>query len=92
MAGDSHRGRGDAEEDDLSQMFDGVLPTCPTPLSLAAIQEEFAGTCKDFTSALHQVGNAFVVGPDDIDRVADVVRDAKVSAGCNQRCLWFCLS
>merc|ERR1711957_1132195 len=48
-----------------------------------AIREEVAGTYKDFMSALHQVGNAFVIGPDDIDRVADKIRDAKIEMGEN---------
>mmetsp|Transcript_30027 Transcript_30027/g.63696 ORF Transcript_30027/g.63696 Transcript_30027/m.63696 type:complete len:760 (-) Transcript_30027:358-2637(-) len=74
----SHRGRGE-EADDFS-LFEGA--SCPIP-SLTAIQEEVTGTYKDFTSALHQVSNAFVISPDDIDRMADKIRDAKIELGEN---------
>jgi len=74
----SHRGRG-GESDDFT-LFDGA--SCPIP-SFTEIQEEVTGTYKDFTSALHQVSNAFVISPDDIDRMADKIRDAKIELGEN---------
>lgn len=74
----SHRGRGE-NSDDFS-LFDGA--SCPIP-SFTEIQEEVTGTYKDFTSALHQVSNAFVISPDDIDRMADKIRDAKIELGEN---------
>ena len=56
---------------------------CPNLLSLGAIREEVNGTYNDFTQALHQVTNAFVINPDDIDRLADKIRDAKIELGEN---------
>ena len=76
----SHRGRGEDTEEDFS-LFEGV--GCPTIPSLNAIREEMNGTYKDFTQALHQVTNAFVISPDDIDRLADKIRDAKIKLGEN---------
>mmetsp|Transcript_41833 Transcript_41833/g.76454 ORF Transcript_41833/g.76454 Transcript_41833/m.76454 type:complete len:961 (+) Transcript_41833:75-2957(+) len=75
----SHRGRGD-ESDDFS-LFEGA--SCPAIPSFTAIQEEVTGTYTDFKSALHQVSNAFVISPDDIDRLADKIRDAKIELGEN---------
>ncbi|KAL3765206.1 hypothetical protein ACHAWU_010397 [Discostella pseudostelligera] len=75
----SHRGRGEDEED--FSLFDGAM--CPNLLSLGAIREEVNGTYNDFTQALHQVTNAFVINPDDIDRLADKIRDAKIELGEN---------
>jgi len=74
----SHRGRGEETED--FSLFEGA--TCPLP-SFTEIQEEVSGTYKDFTCALHQVSNAFVISPDDIDRLADKIRDAKIELGEN---------
>lgn len=75
----SHRGRGEDEED--FSLFEGAM--CPNLLSLGAIKEEVNGTYNDFTQALHQVTNAFVINPDDIDRLADKIRDAKIELGEN---------
>ncbi len=77
----SHRGRGEDEED--FSLFEGAM--CPNLLSLGAIKEEVNGTYNDFTQALHQVKNAFVINPDDIDRLADKIRDAKIELGENYR-------
>ncbi|KAL3774166.1 hypothetical protein ACHAWO_009234 [Cyclotella atomus] len=73
----SHRGRkgkGDDEE------FANTM--CPFP-SLTDIKEEVRGTCKDASSAFHQVLHAFVISPDDIDRMSDKIRDAKVELAEN---------
>eukprot|EP00578_Thalassiosira_sp_NH16_P025826 CAMPEP_0181086924 /NCGR_PEP_ID=MMETSP1071-20121207/6006_1 /TAXON_ID=35127 /ORGANISM="Thalassiosira sp., Strain NH16" /LENGTH=861 /DNA_ID=CAMNT_0023168793 /DNA_START=269 /DNA_END=2857 /DNA_ORIENTATION=+ len=75
----SHRGRGE-ETDDFS-LFEGAM--CPTIPSLTAISEEVNGTYKDILTSLHQVSNAFVISPDDIDRMADKIRDAKIELGEN---------
>ena len=75
----SHRGRGEDEED--FSLFEGAM--CPSLLSLGAIKEEVNGTYNDFFQALHQVSNAFVINPDDIDRLADKIRDAKIELGEN---------
>ena len=75
----SHCGRGEDEED--FSLFEGAM--CPSLLSLGAIKEEVNGTYNDFTQALHQVSNAFVINPDDIDRLADKIRDAKIELGEN---------
>ncbi len=56
--------------------YDAGGAFCPFP-SMKEINEEVMGTYKDATSAFHQVLHAFVISPDDIDRVADKIRDAK---------------
>lgn len=63
------KGRGDDED------FANTM--CPFP-SVTDIKEEVRGTCKDASSALYQVLHAFVISPDDIDRMSDKIRDAKV--------------
>ena len=78
----SHRGKGEVNDEDFT-LFDDVNAMCPTIPSLAMIQEEVNGTYKDFTSALHQVSTSFVISPDDIDRMADKIRDAKIELGEN---------
>lgn len=49
----------------------------PCPL-LPKIVEEVTGTYLDAKSACEQVLHAFFISPDDIDRVADKIRDAKL--------------
>ena len=55
---------------------------CPFP-SMKDIRDEVEGTCKDASSAFHQVLHAFVISPDDIDRMSDKIRDAKVELSEN---------
>ncbi|KAL3778595.1 hypothetical protein HJC23_007470 [Cyclotella cryptica] len=67
----SHRGRkGRSDDKDFADSM------CPFP-SITDIKEEVHGTYKDATSAFHQVLHAFVISPDDIDRMSDKIRDAK---------------
>ena len=73
----SHRGKGEETEEDLNSLFDSAV--CPTIPSLSMINDEISGTYKDFKVAMHQVSNAFTISPDDIDRMSDKIRDAKVS-------------
>jgi len=40
--------------------------------------EELAGTYKDFKDTLNQVGGAFLLSPDDIDKMSDRIRDAQI--------------
>ena len=49
---------------------------CPN-LSLEEIIGEIEGTLEDTVNAFEQVLYAFVITPEDIDIVADVVQDAK---------------
>eukprot|EP01082_Thalassiosira_pseudonana_P014012 g12008.t1 g12008 contig6:1033481-1035399(-) len=73
----SHRGKGgNGEDTDFTEM------ACPFP-SLTDIQEEVTGTYKDAKAAFDQVLHAFVISPDDIDRMADKIRDAKVELAEN---------
>ena len=74
----SHRGRGEENED--FSIFENA--TCPIP-SLSSISEEVSGTIKDLKETMHQVSNAFTISPDDIDRMADKIRDAKIELGEN---------
>jgi hypothetical protein len=48
---------------------------CP---SLGLVQEEITGTSKDLTRSWHQVTSVLVITTDDIDRLSDKIRDAKV--------------
>jgi hypothetical protein len=73
----SHRGRKSRRDD--NEFADAM---CPFP-SLTDIKEEVRGTCKDAKSAFHQVLHAFVIGPDDIDRMSDKIRDAKLELAEN---------
>lgn len=73
----SHRGKGEETEEDLNSLFDSAA--CPVIPSLSVINDEISGTYKDFKVAMHQVSNAFTISPDDIDRMSDKIRDAKVS-------------
>ena len=61
--------------------------TVPQPILksglLSSISEEVSGTIKDFKETMHQVSNAFTISPDDIDRMADKIRDAKIELGEN---------
>ncbi|KAL9178682.1 hypothetical protein ACHAXT_003813 [Thalassiosira profunda] len=75
-----HSHRRSASEGDDFALFEGACPQFP---GLGAITDEVAGSFEDFTTALHQVGNAFVIGPDDIDRMSDKIRDAKIELGEN---------
>ena len=75
----SHRGRGEDHDQDFSLFEMGV---CPIP-SLKLIREEVNGTYKDLTRTWHQVTGAFVITTDDIDRVSDKIRDAKIELGEN---------
>jgi len=50
---------------------------CPIP-SITDIQDEANGTYKDAKQAFHQVMHAFVIAPEDIDRMSDTIRDAEV--------------
>ena len=68
----SHRGRKSRGDDK-----DFADTMCPFP-AFSDVKEEVRGTCKDATSAFHQVLHAFVISPDDIDRMSDKIRDAKV--------------
>ena len=63
------RGRQSPSVDDVPCPF---LPT---------IMEEVTGTYLDAKLACEQVLHAFFVSPDDIDRVADKIRDAKLELG-----------
>eukprot|EP00579_Thalassiosira_antarctica_P031866 CAMPEP_0201992818 /NCGR_PEP_ID=MMETSP0905-20130828/1247_1 /ASSEMBLY_ACC=CAM_ASM_000554 /TAXON_ID=420261 /ORGANISM="Thalassiosira antarctica, Strain CCMP982" /LENGTH=425 /DNA_ID=CAMNT_0048547545 /DNA_START=95 /DNA_END=1369 /DNA_ORIENTATION=- len=65
-----HRGKSSTDDADLA---DDVH--CPL---LPDILEEVSGSYLDAKSALNQVLYAFFVSPDDIDRVADKLRDAKL--------------
>ena len=65
----AHRGRGEDDEYTGESM-------CPIP-SFREINDEVMGTYTDLTSTFHQVLHAFVISPDDIDRMADKIRDAK---------------
>jgi hypothetical protein len=67
----SHRGRKGRENDDFADAM------CTFP-SMSYIREEVEGTYKDASSAFHQVLHAFVISPDNIDRMSDKIRDAKV--------------
>lgn len=62
----SHRGRGGNSDEG-----------CPFP-GLDDAFEEIAGTYKDFKTTFKQVGNAFILSPDDIDKLSDRIRDAHV--------------
>mmetsp|Transcript_13146 Transcript_13146/g.20291 ORF Transcript_13146/g.20291 Transcript_13146/m.20291 type:complete len:558 (-) Transcript_13146:151-1824(-) len=62
----SHRGRGE-----------NVDEGCPFP-GLDDAFEELAGTYKDFKTTMNQVGSAFLLSPDDIDKLSDKIRDAQV--------------
>eukprot|EP00956_Cyclotella_meneghiniana_P028715 scaffold67753_cov66-Cyclotella_meneghiniana.AAC.8 len=68
----SHRGRKSRGDDK-----DFTSTMCPFP-SLTEVKEEVRGTWKDTSSAFHQVLHAFVISPDDIDRLSDKIRDAQV--------------
>ena len=68
----SHRGRKSRGDDK-----DFADTMCPFP-SFSDVKEEIRGTCKDASSAFHQVLHAFVISPDDVDRMSDKIRDAKV--------------
>ena len=76
----SHRGKGEKDDEDFN-IFDGAM--CPIGPTLTSITDEVAGTYHDFTQALHQVGTSFIISPDDIDRMADKIRDAKIELGEN---------
>jgi len=65
--------RGKNSRDDADFTDDNV--TCPF---LPEILEEVSGTYNDAKSALDQVLYAFFVSEDDIDRMADKLRDAKL--------------
>jgi len=78
----SHRGKGEKNDEDFS-LFEGACPNMPTVPSLQGITEEAIGTYHDFTHALHQVSTSFVLSPDDIDKMADKIRDAKIELGEN---------
>jgi len=62
----SHRGRGETGDEG-----------CPFP-GLDDAFEELSGTYKDFKDTLNQVGSAFILSPDDIDKMSDKIRDAQV--------------
>jgi len=62
----SHRRKGESGGED----------SCPFP-GLDDAFEEFSGTYKDFKDTLHQVGSAFLISPDDIDKMSDKIRDAR---------------
>lgn len=81
----AHRGRGEDKDyrnhkrssRHSDSDLDGGGGFCPFP-SMKEINDEVMGTYKDASSAFHQVLHAFVISPDDIDRMADKIRDAKV--------------
>lgn len=73
----SHRGRGEDNDTDFA-LFD--TGTCP---SLSMIRDELQGTYQDLTHTWRQVTSAFVISTDDIDRLADKIRDAKIELGEN---------
>ena len=62
----SHRGKGENGDEG-----------CPFP-ALDEAFEELSGTYKDFKNTLNQVGTAFIISPDDIDKMSDKIRDASV--------------
>ncbi len=62
----SHRGRGENGEEG-----------CPFP-AFEDTFEELSGTYADFKNTLNQVGTAFIISPDDIDKMSDKLRDAGV--------------
>ncbi|KAL9181921.1 hypothetical protein ACHAXT_012264 [Thalassiosira profunda] len=66
------RGRTGKGATDHAEFADAACPLIPEVL------EEMKGWRDDATSALSQVMCAFVIAPDDIDRVSDKLRDAKV--------------
>ena len=66
----SHRGKSSIDDADFAD--DVHCPLLPN------ILEEVSGSYLDIKSALNQVLHAFFVSPDDIDRVADKLRDAKL--------------
>jgi hypothetical protein len=72
----SHRGRGEHHDDEFSLFESGMM--CP---SLRVVQEEMNGTYQDLTRTWNQVTGAFIITPDDIDRLSDKLRDAKIELG-----------
>jgi hypothetical protein len=72
----SHRGRGEDYEESC-EIF-GEAGACP---SISVIREELNGTYQDLTHTWKQVTSAFQISTDDIDRLADKIRDAKLELG-----------
>ena len=71
----SHRGRGEDHDEEFSLFESGMCP------SLRVVQEEINGTYQDLTRTWKQVTGAFVITTDDIDRLSDKIRDAKIELG-----------
>ena len=61
----SHRGKGGETGGDILPGIDEAF-------------EELSGTYKDFKDTLNQVGSAFILSPDDIDKMSDKIRDAQM--------------
>ena len=90
MTINSHRGIGEQRYgggDDLSVATgatnDGSVSASVTqseggvcPAFLTDFSEEIWGTLSDTKMSFHQVFHAFVLGPDDIDRVADQIQNS----------------
>jgi hypothetical protein len=72
----SHRGRGEHHDEESSLFESGMM--CP---SLRVVQEEMNGTYQDLTRTWNQVTGAFIITADDIDRLSDKLRDAKIELG-----------
>mmetsp|Transcript_20570 Transcript_20570/g.38840 ORF Transcript_20570/g.38840 Transcript_20570/m.38840 type:complete len:534 (+) Transcript_20570:234-1835(+) len=76
----SPRGRFSKNSADESYIFasddtnDDVALACPLP----EIIEEITGSYEDVKSSLNQVLHAFFISEDDVDRIADKVRDARL--------------
>lgn len=51
---------------------------CPCIPSFKAIKDEIEDTCNDTLASINQVMYAFFISEDDIDRMADKIRDAKL--------------
>lgn len=71
----SHRGRGEDYEESCEIFEAGACP------SISVIREELNGTYQDLTHTWKQVTSAFQISTDDIDRLADKLRDAKLELG-----------
>jgi curved DNA-binding protein CbpA len=72
----SHRDRGEHHDEDFSFFESGMA--CP---SLRVVQEEMNGTYQDLRRTWNQVTSAFIITTDDIDRISDKLRDAKIELG-----------
>lgn len=68
------RGRRGKNSTDDANFVDGDI-ACPV---LPEMLEEVHGTYKDFKKSLDQVMHAFFISEDDVDRMSDKIRDAKL--------------